>query len=503
MLRPAKMPQNPDQILTARQMRAAEQALIDAGSGVEALMDIAGRGAAEWVWRVAAHRPVTVLCGPGNNGGDGYVIAETLRAKGVPVTVIAAAAPKTAAAGNARSLYRGEVLGPEAGPAALRQAQGDRVLVDCLFGSGLTRPLGEAHFALLGELANGHKHRIAIDVPSGVDSDSGAALNAGLPHNDLTVALGAWKFAHFLMPACAGMGALRLVGIGIAPVEGAARVIGPPELAAPPADAHKYRRGLLGIVAGDMPGAGVLASIAAQHAGAGYVKLLAGHGASASTSSARADVLSNHHPSPAPPESADGPAIPPDLVVEAGPLAQALADKRWSALLVGPGLGRSPQARRRLLTVLEAKIPTVADADALVLLEKSDPRPTIATPHEGELAALERAFGLSAAGAKPDRALALARATGAVIVAKGPDTVIADPAGRLALAPRASSWLSTAGTGDVLAGVVASRLASGVPPFEAACQGVWLHAEAVRHCLAPFAAGELARAVAAAYAAAT
>jgi hydroxyethylthiazole kinase-like uncharacterized protein yjeF len=150
-------------------MRAAEQALIAAGTSVEALMDTAGKGAAEWIWRLAAHRAVTVLCGPGNNGGDGYVIAEALRARGGQVTVVAAAEPGTAAARNARSLFQGEVLAPEARPSG-------EVLVDCLFGSGLTRPLGPEHFALLSERAGSHKHRVAVDLPSGIESDSGAAL---------------------------------------------------------------------------------------------------------------------------------------------------------------------------------------------------------------------------------------------------------------------------------------------------------------------------------------
>ena len=504
------MRQSPDHVLTVAQMRAAEDALIAAGSSVEALMDIAGRGAADWIWRIAAHRPVTVLCGPGNNGGDGYVIAEALRQRGGKIAVIAAAEPKTDAAANAHSLYRGEVFGPDT------RLHGE-VLVDCLFGSGLTRPLSPEHAALLGALAESHKHRIAIDLPSGVDSDSGAALNPDLPHYDLTVALGAWKFAHLLMPASAKLGALRLVQIGVAPVEGAARVIARPELSAPTADTHKYRRGLLGVVAGAMPGAGLLASIAAQHAGAGYVKLLGGRGACPSTSSGRADVGGaggtdghSHTPAPTPTltptpaqsELVEGHAIPMDLVVEPRPLAEAFQDRRWSAVLIGPGLGRDECARQRLLAALSAEIPTVADADALILLQPGDPQPTIATPHEGELAVLERAFGLAASGSKPERALALARAMGTIIVAKGPDTVITAPDGRLALAPHASSWLSTAGTGDVLAGLIASRLATGVEPFESACQGVWLHAEAVRHCAPPFTAGELARAVPRAYAAA-
>lgn len=449
-------------------MRAAEDALIEAGTSVEALMDVAGRGAAEWVWRIAAHRPVTVLCGPGNNGGDGYVLAEALRERGAAVTVVAAAEPKTTAAVNARSLYRGTVLAADA-------RRSGEVLVDCLFGSGLTRPLGPGHLDLLQELAGAYKHRIAIDLPSGVDSDTGTALNEGLPDYDLTVALGAWKRAHFLMPACAKLGASRLVEIGVGAVAGAARVIAQPRLGAPAADAHKYRRGLLGIVAGEMPGASLLAVTAAQHAGAGYVKLLG---------------RAQRH------------AAPMDLVVVARPLAQALDDHRWSALLVGPGLGRDAPARERMLAALNAAIPVVADADALMLLTPADPPPAIATPHEGELCVLEKAFALAATGSKPARALALAQASGAVIVAKGPDTVVAAPDGRLGFSEKASSWLSAAGTGDVLAGVIASRLATGLEPFEAASQGVWLHAEAARRCPAPFTAGDLARAVRVAYGAA-
>jgi ADP-dependent NAD(P)H-hydrate dehydratase / NAD(P)H-hydrate epimerase len=456
----------PDQILTVAQMRGAEDELIASGSSVEALMDIAGRGAADWVWRLAARRPVTVLCGPGNNGGDGYVIAQALRERGGEVAVVAAAEAKTDAAKNARSLFQGDVLGPQQRPS-------NEVLVDCLFGSGLTRPLTDAHLAMLCDLARSHRHRVAIDLPSGVESDTGAALNEGLPTYDLTVALGAWKFAHFLMPAGAKLGALRLVGIGVGPAPGAARMIGAPTLAAPAAESHKYRRGLLGIVGGEMPGAGLLAAQAAQHGGAGYVKLLAAN----------------------PPAG-----VPADLVVDSGSLEDALADRRLSALLIGPGLGRKGASEDTLLAALSTDVPTVLDADALMILRPFDrSAPTIATPHEGELAALERTFGIRSERAKPHRALAVAQASGMIVVAKGPDTVIAAPDGRLALAPRASSWLSAAGTGDVLAGLIASRLATGADAFAAACEGVWLHAEAALHCAPPFSAGELARAVPAAY----
>lgn len=454
-----------DQILTVAQMRGGEQALIDTGGSVDGLMQVAGRGAADLVWRVAGHRKVTVLCGPGNNGGDGYVIAEAIRERGGRVAVLSVAEPKTAAAATARALFQGDVLFPGAEP-------GGDILVDCLFGSGLTRPLTEPHAALLARLARSHPHRIAIDVPSGVEADSGALLSPDLQHYDLTIALGAWKFAHFLMPASATMGMVRLVDIGVVAVPGAAIAITRPQLSPPAADAHKYRRGLLAVLAGAMPGAAVLAATAAQGAGAGYVKLLADQ------------------------------ALPsqPDLVVSAAPSAEALADPRIAALLVGPGLGRGAAARTLLAQALASGHAAVLDADALLLVDQPVPG-AIATPHDGERHALEATFGCDSNGSKPERALALARTSGMVVVAKGPDTVIAAPDGRVACAHPATSWLSVAGTGDVLAGVIASRLATGEEPFVAACQGVWLHGEAARLSGAAFTAGILAAHIPAALAA--
>lgn len=456
-----------DQVLTAARMRAAEEALIDAGTSVDQLMQTAGRGAAEWVWRIAGHHLVTVLCGPGNNGGDGYVLAEALRERGGKVTVIAATEPKTAAAKNARALLRGEVLGPEA------EAHGD-VLVDCLFGSGLARPLSADHLALLQRLAASHHRIVAVDLPSGIESDSGAVLNQGLPQSHLTIALGAWKQAHFLMPAAATMGMLRLVGIGCAAVPGAPGVIARPRLAAPAADAHKYRRGLLAVLGGAMPGAAQLACMAAQGAGAGYVRLLAEPGEGAG----------------------------PDLVVDPRRPAEALADTRIGAVLAGPGLGRNDHARVRLEAALACGHPLVLDADALALLRRQEScAGAILTPHAGELAVLEQAFALAGSGTKLDRARALAAASGAVVIAKGPDNVVAAPDGRTAFAHRASSWLSTAGTGDVLAGIAASRRAAGADPFTAACEAVWLHGEAARLAGPAFSAAALAGTVRHAYAA--
>ncbi|MBM3594526.1 MAG: NAD(P)H-hydrate dehydratase [Alphaproteobacteria bacterium] len=451
-----------EQILTVEQMRAAEQARIDTGASVDALMQVAGRGAADWVWRMAGKGRVTVLCGPGNNGGDGYVIAEAIRERGGEAVVVAASEPKTDAARNARLLFGGEVLGPDA------RVHGE-VFVDCLFGSGLTRPLSEADLSLLTRLAARHRHGVAVDLPSGVQSDGGMLLNDSLPHYDLTIALGAWKFAHVLMPSAAISDVLRLVSIGVAPVEGAAQMVFRPHVAPPEPDAHKYTRGLLAVVAGSMPGAALLACEAAQGAGAGYVRLFA-----------------DERP----------PNVPFDLVVDEGRFSDVLTDDRNTAILCGPGLGRDSKAREKLATALANPVPAVLDADALVLLGPRNlaerQAETVATPHEGELARLESAFDCDGSGTKVERAVALAIASSMVVVAKGPDTVIAAPDGRIACAPRATSWLSTAGTGDVLAGAIASRVAVGVPAFEAACEGVWLHGEAARLCPPAFTASHLA-----------
>lgn len=457
------------QVLTAQQMRAAEQALFDAGVTPGALMETAAGRGAEWVRRAAAGRSVTVLCGPGNNGGDGYVIARALRAAGNAVRLVAPLEPRTEAAQAARARWDGPV-------STAGEGAGD-VLVDCLFGSGLTRPLIPEHALLMRDLAARHRFRIAIDLPSGIASDTGAVLNERLPAFDLTLALGAWKFAHLSLPGRALMGQMRLVPIGIGAVEGAARAIGRPRIAAPAADSHKYRRGLLGIVTGAMPGASLLAAAAAQHGGAGYVKLLA----------ADAD-----------------PRTPPDVVTDTRPLPDALADLRMAEVLIGPGLGRDEPARTALATALVAARALVIDADALTLLTPAllpAGKAIIATPHDGELEALCRSFGVIADGRRA-RVLALARVSGMVVLAKGPDTCVAAPDGRLALAPPAPSWLSVAGTGDVLAGIAASRMAGGTDPFTAAAEAVWLHGEAARRAGPAFTPSQLAQKVQEALAAA-
>ncbi len=457
-----------DPILTVAQMRAAEQALIDGGETVSSLMERAGTGAADWVWRIAGGRPVTVLCGPGNNGGDGYVIARELARRGAKVTVVAPVEPTTEAAIAAR------------GASGIEPSQHGHggVLVDCLFGSGLARPLSPELLALLTGEAERHPFRVAIDLPSGIESDSGWPLNDGLPDYDVTLSLGAWKFAHWLMPSMAAMGERRLVPIGVDAPREAARLLPRPRFTAPAADAHKFTRGLVLVVSGAMAGAALLASEAAMRGGAGAVRLAA----------------PELHPS-----------APADVVLRSEPLGELLADKRIGAVLIGPGLGRGEAARSKLRDVLGAGFPTVIDADGLRLLDPEllarASAPFVLTPHEGELAQLADAFGIGA-GSKLARASALAEAFGALVIAKGPDTVIAAPGEPIMLAPSPSSWLSIAGTGDVLAGIVASRLSTGADPYTAACEAVWLHGEAARQAGPVFTASELALCVAGAYAAA-
>jgi len=457
--------QHSNQILTVAQMQAAEQALIDDGETVSSLMEIAGKGAADWVWRMAAHRPVTIMCGPGNNGGDGYVIARVLQERGLTVRVVAPFEPKTEAARAARSAWGGEPLA---------EAQGG-VFVDCLFGSGLTRALDNELAARLCALSQAHELCIAVDVPSGVDSDSGELLNDTLPVYDLTVALGAWKFAHWMMPALEIMGEKRLVDIGVAHSDEAASVAERPHLYPPDRDAHKYSRGLLGVIGGEMPGASMLSAVAAMHGGAGYVKLFSAHEVGA----------------------------PAELVVEQESLSALLTDECLVAVLIGPGLGRDADAHARLAWTLGCDIPTVCDADALHLLEpvmvERRSAPLIITPHAGELAALGNAFGTVGLD-RIDEICELAEAMEGVVVAKGPDTIIAAAGEPPNIMPAASSWLSTAGTGDVLAGLIASQLAVGsCRAVQVARNGCWLHREAARLAGPAFTAGTLIESIPEAY----
>jgi hydroxyethylthiazole kinase-like uncharacterized protein yjeF len=423
-------------ILTADKMRAAEQAAIGAGTSVTELMECAGAALAEAAFRFAGPLPTLILCGPGNNGGDGYVAARHLAARGVAVRVAALAEPKSEAAIAARAQWLGDV------EALTQNTTGAPLLIDAVFGTGLKRGLDDALCLLLSELAHEAVVSVACDVPSGVDSDTGELLGS-VHHFDLAVTFGALKPAHRLFPAMAKCGRVVLAEIG---VEAGPEwhEIGPPTL--PPLDpaGHKYDRGLVHMLAGKMPGAIALAATAAARAGAGYVRV---------SISQRIEGL-------------------PSAVVQVD--TAEVNDPRIGCLLVGPGMGDIPQV---LTLALTSQAPKVIDADAISQLgdpERLRGQNAIITPHEGEFV---RLFG-EIEGSKPERALEAARRSGAVVIYKGPDTLVAAPDGRLGFAPPAPAWLASAGTGDVLAGVAAAMRARGLDAFEAACAAVWLHGRA-------------------------
>ncbi|HEY0312738.1 MAG TPA: NAD(P)H-hydrate dehydratase [Allosphingosinicella sp.] len=432
-------------ILTAAAMRVAEARAVAAGTSVETLMDRAGTAAAEAIRLHSGLGAVLVLCGPGNNGGDGYVIARRLREAGLSVRVAALGAPKEGAAALARQAW-GDAT------EELASAAPASVLVDALFGTGLTRGLDAVVAADLNRLAAGARVRVAVDLPSGVATDDGALLSP-VPDFDLTITFATLKPAHRLQPAARHMGRVVVADIGIE-AESDLTAIGRPHLPAPGPDDYKYSRGYAAILAGEMPGASALAASAAARGGAGYVRLIA------------------HAPVH---------GIPHAVVQAEGEARALLAEERIDALAVGPGLGRTPRAEALLDRGLAAGHRLVLDADALVLLARRGPDALatlehlpILTPHAGEFGRLHP----DGAGSKLDRARDAAADWGAVIVFKGADTVVAAPDGRAAIAALAPAWLASAGTGDVLTGVTAAMRARGLGAFEAACAAVWLHARA-------------------------
>ena len=448
-------------VLTVAEMRAAEQRAVAGGDSVACLMDRAGKGVAEAVRRLASDAPVLVLCGPGNNGGDGYVAATALAAAGLDIRVAAAGDPSTDAARQARAGWSGPVE-------AIESTEPVPILVDALFGTGLSRPLDDALAARLCDLASAARLSIAVDLPSGVGTDEGTAFGR-VPCFDLTLALGAAKPAHLLQPSARFCGVVRIIDIGI-DANSKVQVLEKPQLPSPGPDSYKYSRGMVVIVGGPMRGAALLASVAAMRAGAGYVALLG--------------------------DTSGG----PHALVHKPFDDKALDDKRIGALLIGPGLGRDDDAARKLDRVLGTDHPLVIDGDALHLLadrlavlhdRKSR---AILTPHAGEFDAL---FGKSDAS-KIDRARDAAERAGATVIFKGPDTVIAAPGGQVRIASDANDWLSTAGTGDVLAGAVAALLATGLDPIDAASAAVSLHGDAARRCGKAFIADDLAEALTAA-----
>ncbi len=452
-------------VLSVAEMGKADEAAIAAGTPGLVLMENAGRAVADEITRRWTRRPVAVLCGPGNNGGDGFVAARLLRGAGWPVRLGLLGA-RGRLAGDAAAAARWEGAVEPAEPALL---EGVPLVVDALFGAGLARPLAGPAAALADAVAARGLACVAVDLPSGVDGDTGAILGTSF-RADLTVTFVRLKRGHLLLPGRLLAGETVVADIGVSSSVVAALGIRTYEndpalwcagLPRPSLADHKYIRGHALVVGGDVAhgGAARLAARAALRVGAGLVTV--------------------HAPEAAiPVYAAQLTAVMVDAL-EA--LDEALADRRKNAVLIGPGSGVSEATRSHALRALAAGKRCVLDADALTAFA-GGPAPLFAglhsadavlTPHEGEYGRL-----FAHEGDKLSRARAAAAKSGAVTVLKGADSIIAAPDGRAAINANAPPTLATAGSGDVLAGLILGLLAQGMPVFEAACAGVWLHGAA-------------------------
>jgi hydroxyethylthiazole kinase-like uncharacterized protein yjeF len=440
------------ELLTPRQMAEADRLTIEGGIPGITLMDHAGRAVARAIRARFKPCRTLVLCGPGNNGGDGYVVARLLAQAGWPVTVAAFAAPKRGTdAAAAASRWRG----PTARFGARAAGRADLV-IDAVFGAGLARDVD----GVTAETLRAAKRVVAIDVPSGVDGETGA-VRGFAPQAALTVTFFRRKPGHVLLPGRDLCGEIVLADIGMpAKVLGRIRPSlfsnGPGlwTLRRPSATDQKYARGTVTVYGGAMPGAARLASMAARHAGAGLVSIAA------------CDGVENYR------------ATEPGTIVLDGALGPILEDARRQVWVCGPGLAPDP-ASKVLAQLVAARRTIVADAGALTAhagAPASLAGAAVLTPHAGEFA---RVFGDPGTN-RLAAARAAAKQTGAVVVLKGSDTIIASPDGRAAVNGNAPPWLATAGSGDVLAGIVGARLAQGLLPFEAAASAVWLHGAAAQ-----------------------
>ena len=451
-----------------------------------ALMERAGAAVvaeilARWPELAATPGTARVLCGPGHNGGDGYVVARLLAERGWAVTVHAfgdpARLPPDAAAMRAAWAAWGPV-------GALEEAgAGADLVVDALFGIGLSRPVPEAVRRALGQ-AQGRV--VAVDLPSGICAETGRDLGAAR-RCDLTVTFHRRKLGHVLGEGPAWCGALRVVDIGLegAMPAGVVQEALPAREALAKRAGHKFDHGHALVLSGPSGrgGAARLAARGALRMGAGLVTL-----------GTPPEALAEH--------AARLDAVMLRAVADAGDLAALLEDRRISALCLGPGMGSGAREAGLLAAACAGQAALVLDADALTLLARAPEggavrdgvrrTRSVLTPHGGEFARLwpdlaDRLAASEAKGAvfsKVEACRAAAARVGAVVLFKGPDTVIAAPDGRCAVHvaayERAAPWLATAGSGDVLAGFICGALARGLPPFEAACTSAWLHGEAAR-----------------------
>ncbi len=458
-------------LLSVNQMRAAEQYMSGQGTESYALMRRAGAAVAECIDQRYPRRPVLVLAGPGNNGGDGFIAAQALAARGRAV-VVAFAGDIQELRGDAAAAaaqFKGMVVGLKDISLA-----DDPVVVDALFGTGLKRPVSGDSADMLRAVRDHSLDVVAVDIPSGVQGDTGEILGMACIA-DITVTFAAKKYGHVLMPGRANCGEIIIADIGIS--KKALESVGPavlengPELWQahfpwPRPEENKYNRGSTLVVGGPVAHAGAarLAALAALRTGSGLVTIVcdkqdeaiyAGEALSLIT-----DTLDKWH--------------------------ELLKDARKNTVLVGPGAGVTDATRHHVIAALETGKRTVLDADALSAFA-SEPEmlfgavrsPCILTPHMGEFARLfpEIAKGQ---GNKLQKTWRAAQASHSIVILKGYDTVIAAPDGRVVVNTNAPPDLATAGAGDVLSGICAGLLAQGMEPFEAACAAVWLHGEAAQ-----------------------
>jgi hydroxyethylthiazole kinase-like uncharacterized protein yjeF len=470
------------ELLTPTQMGMADRLAIDAGTSGFRLMERAGRAVADAVaFRHPLGTRVLVLCGPGNNGGDGFVAAKVLVDRGYRVRV-ALLAERAALAGDARraaEAWTGPVE-PATQASLVRSLDWCGAVVDALYGAGLTRPLDGDAAAAVDAVNRSGRPVVAVDLPSGIDGATGQVRGTAILA-ETSVTFFRLKPGHLLLPGRVHCGATIVADIGIP--AWTLREIGPTlyqnrpalwtEHLAPPGLAdHKYARGHAVVVSGpaERTGAARLAAAAALRAGAGLVTMAA-------------------HPDAVPVLAHHLTTVMIRAVEDAAGLSAMLQDRRLNAVVIGPALGTGEGTRALVRAVLATSATAVLDADALTAFAETpdtlfdairgSSRPVVLTPHGGEFA---RLFPDLAAGTAPktEQALKAADRSGAVVVLKGADTVIAAPGGTAAINDNAPPDLATAGSGDVLAGIVGGLLARGLPGFEAAAAAVWLHGECGR-----------------------
>ncbi|NOX96040.1 MAG: NAD(P)H-hydrate dehydratase [Alphaproteobacteria bacterium] len=451
-------------------MRAVEAATIKGGVSSAALMEQAGEKVAEVAMRAWTKRPVAVLCGPGNNGGDGFVVARRIAEAGWPVKVglLGEHENLTDDAKLMADLYEGEIS-----PFSPSILEGVGLIIDAIFGTGLTRVV-EGDYKTAIEAVNAHPApALAVDIPSGVSADTGAVLGVGVTAVR-TVTFFQKKPGHVLFPGRALCGSVDAVEIGI--TREAAATIKPdcfenqPSLwgeafGRPGWQSHKYQRGHVMAVSGGALNTGAirLAAMGALRIGAGLVTILSPRDATQTNAAHLTAIMLRQA----------------DTVEEIGASLEG-ADKYPMTAVIGPAAGIGEATRDKTLAILKSEASAVLDADVLTsfaddsaILFSALREGDVLTPHSGEF---ERLFdGIALSEGKLAAARAASKKAGCIVVLKGADTVIAAPDGRATINVNAPANLATAGAGDVLAGFIAGLRAQGMPGFEAACAGVWLH----------------------------